>query len=207
MQSQNNTAIVPHTAMLNKSRNRRGLTITTKVIDHKQMEALKDELRGILRKSRKVAPKDEDNFGIIDIQEFLEVFDNVTAATYWVVVGISCISLFVGGIGIMNIMIVSVTERTKEIGIRKSLGAKQSSILSQFLSESIVLSVLGGIPGIIAGVGSAYLVLSFMSIGVTISFIPFFIGFGFSVFIGTVSGFIPAYRASRLVPVDALRFD
>jgi len=205
--SQNDRIYIPYTTLKGRTSSRRGLSISVKITDSKQKEALNDELRGIMRMSRKIAPADEDDFAINDIDMLAEMFENITKTTYLVVFGISCISLFVGGIGIMNIMIVSVTERTKEIGLRKSLGAKQSSILSQFLGESVILSIIGGIPGILLGVVSAFFVLTLMNIPLTLSLSPFIIGFTFSVIIGTISGFLPAYKASKLVPVEALRFD
>jgi putative ABC transport system permease protein len=206
-QSQDDRLLVPYTSYKGRADTRRGLTISVKVNDSMQVDELKDELRGILRMSRKVEPLKEDNFAVNDINTLSEIFDEITAATYWVVLAISTVSLLVGGIGIMNIMVVSVTERTKEIGIRKSLGARKGSIISQFLSESAILSVLGGIPGIILGVSLAMFALKEMEIDVGISYSPFFIGFGFSLLIGVVSGLLPAIKAAKMKPVDALRTD
>ncbi|MCB0277923.1 MAG: ABC transporter permease [Calditrichaeota bacterium] len=195
---------IPYTSMQGSFRNRRGMTVAVKTENKDLIPALKDELRGIVRKARKVEPLDKDDFALNELNTLSVFFDQITQAVYLTVFFISMICLLVGGVGIMNIMIVSVTERTKEIGIRKSLGAKRKSILSQFLNEAITLSALGGIPGIIFGFGSAFAGMAAFGFDVPLTAKPVLIGFFFSVIVGTISGFFPALRASKMKPVDAL---
>jgi len=146
-------------------------------------------------------------FRIFNMQDMLDTFDQMTGQMALMLGGIAGISLLVGGIGIMNIMLVSVTERTREIGIRKAIGAKRSSIMSQFLIESVVVSCMGGIVGIVLGalgaigLGNAIDVNAAPEIGIIV------FSFGFAAFIGIFFGWYPANKASRLNPIDALRFE
>ena len=123
------------------------------------------------------------------------------------IAGVSAISLLVGGIGVMNIMLVSVTERTREIGIRKSLGAKTSTIMFQFLTESVILCLIGGVIGFMLGVVGAYSIASIMNIGVKLQFSTVAIAVGFSSAIGIFFGIYPARRAAKMLPIDALRHE
>jgi putative ABC transport system permease protein len=120
---------------------------------------------------------------------------------------IGAVSLVVGGIGITNIMLVSVTERTKEIGVRKAIGAKRRSILSQFIIESIAISSIGGFLGIIFGYFGGSIVLSQMSLQTGVSLTSIIVGFGFSTFVGIVAGFYPAWKAARMNPIDSLHYE
>ncbi|WP_456364214.1 ABC transporter permease [Priestia aryabhattai] len=148
---------------------------------------------------------DANSYSILNQQDLLDTMDTVTQTMSLLLAGISGISLLVGGIGIMNIMLVSVTERTKEIGIRKAIGAKRKDILSLFLIESVVLTTIGGIIGILIGIGGTYGISSLMNVepyvapGVVVS------SFLFSMLIGIVFGILPANRAAKLKPIDALR--
>ncbi|WP_227396097.1 ABC transporter permease [Jeotgalibacillus aurantiacus] len=147
----------------------------------------------------------EDVFAVTNFEDALASIDQINAMLSMLLVGIASISLLVGGIGIMNMMLVSVTERTSEIGLRKALGASPRSIQLQFLLESTFLSLLGGAIGIVFGAGLAYLVCLAMGIGFTLSGTALLLSVGFSVGIGVIFGFIPARRASRLNPIEALR--
>lgn len=147
----------------------------------------------------------EDDFNIQTQQSTLSTINNITNILSIALGGIAAISLLVGGIGIMNIMLVSVTERTKEIGLRKAIGAKRSDILSQFLLESILLSLTGGTIGIILGIGASLILSVFFVSQVTAWSV--FIAFGFSVGVGIIFGMAPAIRASRLSPIEALRYE
>jgi len=148
---------------------------------------------------------DKNSYSILNQQDLLDTMDTVTQTMSLLLAGISGISLLVGGIGIMNIMLVSVTERTKEIGIRKAIGAKRKDILSLFLIESVVLTTIGGVIGILIGIGGTYGISGLMNVepyvapGVVIS------SFLFSMLIGIVFGILPANRAAKLKPIDALR--
>ncbi len=147
----------------------------------------------------------EDDFTVADQGQTLATINQVTSALTLGLGGIAAISLLVGGIGIMNIMLVSVTERTREIGLRKALGAKPKDILNQFLIEAITLSGIGGILGIILGIGLAIVINSFIQ--TTITWWSVGLSFGFSVAVGIIFGVAPAIRASRLDPIQALRYE
>lgn len=203
--SLDNEIHVPITTLHGSLNRRKGIFIGVAAASPKEIEALKDELAGIVRKARKVEPKEKNDFAIFQFNEIASFLETITQTAYLTVIAISMISLLVGGVGIMNIMVVSVTERTREIGIRKSLGAKRSSILGQFLYEAIFLTIFGGIPAIIIGFGIASIGLYMLvDLGFTLTAMPFIVGFGFSVLVGIISGFMPALRASKLKPVEAL---
>ena len=144
---------------------------------------------------------------ISSMSEMIETVNEMTGMMTTVLVGIAGISLFVGGIGIMNIMLVSVTERTREIGIRKSLGAKRRVILSQFVIEAATTSSLGGAIGIALGIAAAYGAGAIMDMSVSPTAGSILLAFGVSVSIGIVFGYFPASKASKLNPIDALRYD
>ncbi|MTI68985.1 MAG: FtsX-like permease family protein [Firmicutes bacterium] len=150
---------------------------------------------------------DDDSYRIFNQSEMLSTMDDVTKNMTLMLGGIAAISLLVGGIGIMNIMLVSVTERTKEIGIRKAIGAKRKDILNQFLLESAVISGLGGIVGILTGIGGSSLLTVLVGLNTSISITILIISFGFSLVVGVFFGMYPANKASKLEPVDALRFE
>jgi putative ABC transport system permease protein len=161
----------------------------------------------ILRDTRRIAPGKEDDFSVRDLTQIASAMASTTAAMTGMLGAVAGISLLVGGIGIMNIMLVSVTERTREIGIRLAIGAQERDILTQFLVEATVLSLIGGLLGIALGLGLALLASSTMSIPFDPS--PSVIAFAvaFSAMIGTVFGFFPALRGARLDPIDALRHE
>ena len=147
------------------------------------------------------------NYSVVNMATFIDLLDSVIKIFTAFIASVSGISLVVGGIGVMNIMLVSVTERTREIGIRKALGAKTSTILFQFLTESIILCVIGGVVGFVLGVGGAILVSAYMDIPMRIKFFTVAIAIGFSSAIGIFFGIYPARRAAKLPPIEALRRD
>lgn len=151
--------------------------------------------------------QNDDLYRIFNQAQMLDTIDETTQTMTMMLGGIAAISLLVGGIGIMNIMLVSVTERTREIGIRKSIGAKRKNILVQFLIESIVISCLGGVIGIIFGVGMSNIIGKMMRISAEPSAITILASFSFSAFVGIFFGFYPASRASKLSPIEALRHE
>lgn len=151
--------------------------------------------------------QDDKFYNITDMSELVEEVSSITGTMTTVLVGIAAISLLVGGIGIMNIMLVSVTERTREIGIRKSLGAKRRDIRSQFIIEAATTSALGGVIGIGLGVVSSSVLGNLMGIESDATITAIMISFSISVFIGILFGFLPANKASKLNPIDALRHD
>lgn len=150
---------------------------------------------------------DTQSYRVFDQTSLLETVNTTTASLTAMLAGIAGISLVVGGIGIMNIMLVSVIERTREIGIRKAIGAKRATILMQFLIESVCISGLGGIIGVLLGFGGAYGIQSLFKLNVSISNNVVLVAFLFSVFVGIVFGMYPANKASKLNPIEALRFE
>jgi putative ABC transport system permease protein len=169
--------------------------------------ALKASLEALLRDERNLQPGQSNDFRIFDMQEILTTVQGTTRTLTILLGAIAAVSLLVGGIGIMNIMLVSVTERTREIGIRLAIGARARDVLWQFLTEAIVLSSLGGLIGV--GLGLAGTVSIARRFGLPLVFSPetILMGFGFSVVIGVVFGYLPARRAAHLNPIDALRHE
>jgi putative ABC transport system permease protein len=202
-----NQVIIPYTTFQGISFHHRGITISFRTEDPRRLDDLRDEIRGEMRKIRKLAPAEDDNFAVNQQTMLTDFYNKLTGTSYLVVFVIAAVSLLVGGIGIMNIMLVSVTERTKEIGIRKAIGATRRNIIMQFLSESVTISSLGGVIGIIAGVLIAQILLSKIKLDASVSLTTILIGYGFSALVGIVSGLYPAVRASKLHPIDALRYE
>jgi putative ABC transport system permease protein len=164
-----------------------------------------EEARVVMRTRRKLAPNDKDNFGIITPSAINELRDKIFGTIQVAAVGITSISLVVGGIVIMNIMLVSVTERTKEIGIRKSIGARKTDILKQFLAESTLLSLLGGAIGITIAYALAKLVAVLTPVPTALPLFAVTLALIVSATVGLMSGVYPAWRAARLDPIEALR--
>ena len=165
------------------------------------------EIQKVLRREHRLRPGREDDFNIRNQSDFLNTLGETTAVFGLLLAGIATVSLVVGGIGIMNIMLVSVTERTREIGVRKALGATRFNILSQFLIEAIVLCILGGIVGILVGSGTEYLLQRSFQWNTQISTSAVVMAFLFSAAVGVVFGVWPARRAARLDPIQALRYE
>jgi putative ABC transport system permease protein len=177
--------------------------IQVKVQSMELLEAAKEEVRGVMRKIRRVRPGQEDDFAINQQEQFIKAFNRIVGTIAKVGLFITGLSLFVGGIGIMNIMFVSVAERTREIGIRKAIGAKQRAILIQFLLEAASICLMGGL----LGLGIAWPSTLLLSKVMPATLSPFVVGIAIltSLVTGVVAGFLPAWRAARMNPVDALR--
>jgi putative ABC transport system permease protein len=161
----------------------------------------------LLRKLHNLSPTEDADFTVISQSQFLTTLNTITTTLTIFLGAIAAISLLVGGIGIMNIMLVSVTERTREIGLRKAVGAKRSTILFQFLVETITLSVLGGLLGILLGAGIAYTFTALKLITASLSLNTIALAFFFAAAVGVFFGIYPAMRASRLRPIEALRYE
>jgi putative ABC transport system permease protein len=185
----------------------RSLSIMVQVANPENTEATIDELRAILRRVRKVSFDAEDNFSINKIDVLQDLYEKLTSGLYAAMFGVAAISLLVGGIGIMNIMLVSVIERTREIGIRKALGAKRSDILWQFLIEAIALSILGGIIGVSSGFGIAKLVAAVSPVPASVELWSVALGLGFACITGIGFGIFPAMKAAKKPPTEALSYE
>ena len=170
-------------------------------------DAAVEEIENLLRISHKITEGGTDDFEVRTQQELLEMMTSMTSMITTVLIAIALISLLVGCIGIMNIMYVTVTERTKEIGLRMSIGAKNSAILLQFLTESIILSLIGGVLGLVLGVVLSYFVDLIMSLPFIINVLWMIISFVSCAVLGLIAGFFPALKASRTDPINALRYE
>jgi putative ABC transport system permease protein len=171
------------------------------------METAIDEVTDLLRRRRGLKYRDENNFAVFTQESLMEIWTQLTQAVWLVMILISSIGLMVGGVGVMNIMLVSVTERTKEIGIRMAVGARRVSILSQFLIEAVVLAAFGGVLGILAGIALSQFIALVSPLPAVVSLPWVLIGFFFSVGVAVVFGLYPAARASRLDPIECLRYE
>jgi putative ABC transport system permease protein len=180
-------------------------TIMISAQNEDEIEPLMREVTELLRERRHVREGDEDDFSVRDMREMQAVMGTVTGVLGSLLAGVAAISLLVGGIGIMNIMLVSVTERTREIGIRLAVGARSADVLQQFLVEAIVLSSAGGIVGVVLGVAGTWVGSWALGVPFEIPFQSIGIAFAFSVLVGAIFGGFPARKASRLRPIEALR--
>jgi len=183
------------------------LGLSMKAISPQLMDEAIDQVEEVMRRQRGLRYDQPNDFAIFTQESLQEMYTQITQAIWLVMIVISSIGLLVGGVGVMNIMLVSVTERTKEIGIRKAIGAKRRNILWQFLVEAMALSGLGGILGILIGIGTGQLIGALSPLPAAVSIPWIFIAFFFSVGIALVFGIYPAIRASRLDPIECLRYE
>lgn len=171
------------------------------------VQATIGEITDLLRRRREVATGEKSNFGISSQDALLDIYNQLTGATYLVLTAVSAVALMIGGIGVMNIMLVSVTERTKEIGIRKAVGATRISIMVQFITEAVILTAIGGVFGIILGEVISVLINTYSPLPAYIPIWAILIGIIVSGGVGIVFGVFPAWKASTLDPIEALRFE
>jgi putative ABC transport system permease protein len=206
--SQDNIAILPITTGLNRfGRSYRSLNLLVQAASREAFEATVEEARGVMRALRKVPPGEPDDFDIVSNESLISQFNRFTRVLRMGVAGVSSIALLAAGIGIMNIMLVSVTERTREIGIRRAVGARKRNIMSQFIMEAVILCQLGGVMGVALGIAAgntAALVLKWPAV-FPVDWAA--IGLGICSLVGIVFGTYPAWKAANLDPIESLRYE
>jgi len=206
-ESQNNFVLLPHDTYKKLYPEEKELLLVAKPKSPELMEQAIDEITQVMRLRRGVPADKPNDFAVSTQEDLMDIYRKITSAIYLVMVVISSIGLLVGGVGVMNIMLVSVTERTREIGIRKAIGARKKDILWQFLIEAMTLSGSGGILGIIIGLLLGKLVAAVTPLAAGVSLFWIILGFSFSVSVGLIFGIYPAYRAARLDPIVSLRYE
>jgi putative ABC transport system permease protein len=200
--------LAPATTVLNRLKGGRYIDmINISAVSTEQMTAAEEQVKAILRNAHNIEAGEDDDFRVRSQAEITEMATETSRILTVLLGSIAAVSLVVGGIGIMNIMLVSVTERTREIGIRLSIGARPSDILTQFLAESLVLSVIGGIIGIVVAIGISLLLANFTGLTIVVNPAIVLLAFSVSAAVGIFFGFYPARKAAALNPIDALRYE
>jgi putative ABC transport system permease protein len=212
-QDQDDVILMPISTARNRvlggsvARQRTAGTIFVKVREGADMKAVEEEIRGLLRQRHRVQPGAEDTFTLRNLSELLAAREESSRIMALLLAAVASVSLLVGGIGIMNIMLVSVTERTREIGLRMAVGARARDILAQFLVEAVTLALIGGLIGIALGLGGSWLIAHFADWRVDLRPDSVVLAVGFAAAVGVFFGFYPARKASRLLPIEALRYE
>ena len=207
-QDQDDIIIAPYTTVQKRVLAQTYLqSIVASVITEDQAENAVNQVKTILERTHNIAPDEENNFNVFSQQELISTFSSTSEMLTILLVAIASISLIVGGIGIMNIMYVSVKERTKEIGLRMAIGAKGKDILAQFLIESVLISITGGVVGVVIGLLATYVVNTFIGWPVSITFYSIVLSFLVCTITGVFFGWYPARKASDLEPITALRYE
>jgi putative ABC transport system permease protein len=204
-QTQDEFAVIPLGQFRMMFGARRSLEVMVKPRDVAQISAAMDDATVALRSARRLKPRQNDNFGLFTSDTILDIYHSATNGIFAVLLGVVSMSLVVGGIVIMNIMLMVVTERTREIGLRKALGARRSDIMAQMLTESVVLSMFGGVIGTIFGSIIAIVISAMTPIPASIEIWSVALGIGITALVGLFFGLYPAMRAARLDPIEALR--
>jgi putative ABC transport system permease protein len=205
--SRDNVVYIPYSTYQKTYGARRSLVVFIQVPTAEQLEAAEDQVRTIMgnRRGRTPGQADDEGYALETQDVFLNLYGSATSNIYIVTIGVAAVSLVVGGIVVMNIMLVSVTERTKEIGIRKAIGARKNDILTQFLIEAVTVTAIGGAIGVGTGFGLAYIISALIGFPLLVSITSAVLGVGVSSVVGIISGLWPAWRAARLDPIEALR--
>lgn len=205
--SKDNLVVVPITTFEGVWGSQRSVNITISVKDAKRMDDAKDQVIGILRRERQVPAGKPNDFSLFSNDTLVDNFRDIANVIQMVAGLLGMISLFVGSIGVMNIMLVTVTERTREIGIRKAIGAKKAAVLTQFLEESVVLSSIGGLIGLIGGMLITLIAAGSLDIPFVVPLWSIFASIGITTFVGLAAGIYPAAKAARMDPINALRYE
>ena len=203
--SQDEFAVIPLSQFWMIFGSRRSLALSVKPRDLAQIQPAMDEATIALRSARRLRPKQPENFGLFTSDTILDIYHSATNGIFAVLVGVVALSLVVGGIVIMNIMLMAVSERTREIGLRKALGARRADIMAQMLTESVVLSMFGGVIGTLLGIAIAMVISQFTPVPASIEPWSVALGIGITALVGLFFGLYPAMRAARLDPIEALR--
>jgi putative ABC transport system permease protein len=207
MFSADNISSIPMSNFLLTFGEKQSLNVTIMARDPQHIGLCQDEVVGLLRKARHVAPQDENDFEMFSNRSVQDKFDSITGAIAAASIGICAIALLIGGIGVMNIMLVAVTERTSEIGVRRALGARRRRILAQFVSEAVMLTSVGGLIGVLLGSGASWLIHVLVGLPTVVPPWAIVMSMVCAGGTGLVFGIYPAYRASRLDPVEAMRHE
>jgi putative ABC transport system permease protein len=206
-QSANNRAVIPITAFEDLYGKYRSVYLTVQAIDAAHIDEAKSQVIGVMRQLRKIPPGEDNDFAMWSNDSLVESFKNTADMIQLVAILLGMISLLVGSIGVMNIMLVTVTERTREIGVRKAVGAKRQTILIQFLNESVFLSLIGGFLGIFFGFLLAFIVTSIFKMPFAVPLWSVITGLLVTTLVGLFAGIYPAAKASKLDPIEALRYE
>lgn len=206
-QSQDDYAIMPYSTLQKRFGPDLETYINAKPVSVEETDNAMDEIREVLRRRRGIAPNKPEDFAVFTEDALMDLYHKITGTFYIVMIAISSIALMVGGIGVTNIMFVSVTERTREIGVRMAVGANRKDVLLQFVIEAVVLTATGGVIGIGLGAGAGWLVEKLVHIPSAAPLWALLLGLGFSSAIGLFFGIYPAVKAARLDPVEALRYE
>ena len=205
---QDDVIVVPYTTMMERVMGVDYLRmIYIQAKEGQDLERVQADIENILRVRHGIKNPDLDDFNVNNMASIMKAVEENTATMTLFLGAVAAISLLVGGIGIMNIMLVSVTERTREIGVRKALGATYRTIITQFLIEAVVISLVGGAIGIVVGIGASQLIATVAKLKTVVTTGPILLSFGFSMFIGLVFGLYPARKAAKLNPIDALHYE
>src|SRR5262245_27481075 len=206
-QSQDTFAVIPVTTYRKYYGTLESGSIQIQAVRQEMMQAAEDEAKQLMRAHRHIGPKGDDNFGVIEPSAIMGLWSNLTGTLASASIGIVSIFLVIGAIVIMNVMLASVTERTREIGVRKSLGATRRDVLLQFLVEASMMAAVGGVIGVVGAYGLAFLIDALTPLPMHVPLYAVVISVGVASVVGLISGVYPAHKASKLDPIEALRFE